>query len=175
MLGLPEDQQESVAHLVAVGTAVGREQEDYLFAYDRPDVVSAGVPGGGAVATAADLALFYQALMDDGLGLWDPTVLRDATSHVRCTFPDPMLGVPVNRTIGLVVAGDDGQHVRRYGSFGRGCSPRSFGHAGAHGQVAWADPATGLSFAYVTNGIDADIMREGFRAYILSTLASQLA
>ncbi|HWC39812.1 MAG TPA: hypothetical protein VG476_14840, partial [Acidimicrobiales bacterium] len=67
-----------------------------------------------------------------------------------------------------------GQHVKRYASFGRHCSPRSFGHAGAHGQVAWADPSTGLSFAYVTNGIDADMMREGFRAYIVSTLASQL-
>jgi CubicO group peptidase (beta-lactamase class C family) len=174
LLGLPAEEQRGMAQLVAVGAAVGREHEDYLFTYDRPDVVSAGVPGGGAVATAADIALFYQSLMDDRLGLWNPSVLEDATSNIRCTFPDPLLGVPVNRTIGLVVAGDDGQHAKRYASFGRQCSPRSFGHAGAHGQVAWADPATGLSFAYATNGIDADFRREGFRAYILSTLASQL-
>ncbi len=174
LLGLREDQQQGIAPLVAVGTAKGREHENYLFTYDRPDVVRAGVPGGGAVATAADIAVFYQALMDDRLGLWDPGVLADATSNIRCTFPDPMLGVPVNRTIGLVVAGDDGQHVRRYAAFGRQCSPWAFGHAGAHGQVAWADPETGLSFAYVTNGLDADVMREGFRAHIVSTLASQL-
>lgn len=174
LLGLAAGAQQDLAALVAVGEAVGREHENYLFTYDHPDVVSAGVPGGGGVATAADIAMFYQALMHDRPGLWDPQVLEDATSNVRCTFPDPMLGVPVNRTIGLVVAGDDGQHVRRYAAFGRRCSPRSFGHAGAHGQVAWADPETGLSFAYLTNGIDADLMREGFRAYIVSTLASQL-
>ena len=174
LLGLPVGEQHDLAHLEAVGAAVGREHENYLFTYDHPDVVSAGVPGGGAVATAADIAIFYQGLMDDRRGLWDPWVLRDATSNVRCTLPDPLLGVPVNRTIGLVVAGDDGQHVRRYAAFGRQCSPRAFGHAGAHGQVAWADPGTGVSFAYLTNGIDADLMREGFRAHIVSTLASQL-
>jgi hypothetical protein len=40
--------------------------------------------------------------------------------------------------------------------------------------VAWADPGTGISFAYLTNGIDGDWTREGFRSYILSTLASKL-
>jgi CubicO group peptidase (beta-lactamase class C family) len=137
-------------------------------------VVSAGVPGGGAVATAADIARFYQALLDDRLGLWDPAVLTDATSNVRCNLPEPMLGVPVNRTIGLVVAGDDGEHIRRYAAFGRRASPQAFGHAGAHGQIAWADPESGVSFAYLTNGIDADIMREGFRSHILSSLAAEL-
>jgi CubicO group peptidase (beta-lactamase class C family) len=174
LLGIAEDEQTGIAALSAVGEAVGREDENHLFNYDRPDVVAAGIPGGGAVATAADIATFYQALMNDRLGLWDPAVLDDATSNVRCVLPDPMLGVPVNRTLGLVVAGDDGQHVRRYAAFGRQCSPRAFGHAGAHGQVAWADPGTGISFAYLTNGIDADMMREGFRSYILSTLASEL-
>ena len=35
---------------------------------------------------------------------------------------------------------------------GRTVSPRTFGHNGAGGQIAWADPATGLSFCYFTNG-----------------------
>jgi hypothetical protein len=52
------------------------------------------------------------------------------------------MGVAVNRTLGLVVAGNDGQHELRYAILGRGCSPAAFGHAGAHAQVAWADPAT---------------------------------
>lgn len=174
LLGLAKEQQDGIAALQAVGDAVGREHEEPLLAYDQPEVMSAGVPGGGAVATAADIARFYQALLDDRLGLWDPAVLTDATSNVRCTLPEPMLGVPVNRTIGLVVAGDDGEHIRRYAAFGRRSSPRAFGHAGAHGQVAWADPESGVSFAYVTNGIDADIMREGFRSHILSSLAAEL-
>ena len=37
---------------------------------------------------------------------------------------------------------------------GRTVSPRAFGHNGAGGQVAWADPVSGLSFAFLTSGLD---------------------
>jgi CubicO group peptidase (beta-lactamase class C family) len=123
---------------------------------------------------AADLALFYQALLHNPEGLWDAAVLHDATTNVRCVLPDNLLQVPVNRTLGLVVAGDDGQHFMRYGSFGQANSPRAFGHAGAHMHVGWADPETGLSFAYCTNGIDADVMKEAVRGLRLSNLAAGL-
>jgi CubicO group peptidase (beta-lactamase class C family) len=122
--------------------------------------------------TAADLARFYQALLHDPGGLWDPDVLTDATANVRCRFAEVMFDVPVNRTIGLVVAGDDGKHALRYAGFGEACSPASFGHAGAHMQVAWADPATGLSFAYLTNGLDGNQLREGARGVRLASLAA---
>jgi len=88
---------------------------------------------------------------------------------VRNRFPDPLLGVPANRTLGLVQAGDDGKAVMR--GFGRTVSPRAFGHDGAAGQIAWADPGTGLSFAYVTNGIDANVLRQARRGVALSSLA----
>ena len=104
--------------------------------------------------------------------MWDPAVLSDATRNVRCTFTEPMFDVAVNRTIGLVVAGADGKHVLRYAGFGEACSPSSFGHAGAHMQIAWADPASGLSFAYLTNGLDGDQMREGARGVRLASLAA---
>jgi CubicO group peptidase (beta-lactamase class C family) len=124
---------------------------------------------------AADLALFYQGLLNNPGGLWDAAVLDDAKTNVRCTFPDNLLHVPVNRTLGLVLAGDDGQHFMRYGSFGVANSPRSIGHAGAHMQIGWADPETGISFAYCTNGIDADVMKEGARGVNLSGIAAALA
>ena len=124
--------------------------------------------------TAADLALFYQALLRNPGTLWRPDVLIDGTARIRCTFADPMLGVPVNRTIGLVLAGDDGQHALRYASFGEANSPGAFGHAGAHGQIGWADPATGVSFAYANSGLGPDLVRAGARAYILSTRAAAL-
>ena len=59
-----------------------------------------------------------------------------------------------------MLAGDDGKHMLRYAIFGADCSPGSFGHAGAHAQVGWADPATGISFVYLTNAVDSDMMRE---------------
>jgi CubicO group peptidase (beta-lactamase class C family) len=106
--------------------------------------------------------------------VWDAEVLRDATTHVRCNFEDPLMGAPVNRTLGLVLAGDDGKHMLRYAIFGADCSPGSFGHAGAHAQVGWADPASGISFAYLTNGVDTDMMREGIRSNALASLAASL-
>ena len=175
MLGLDRSSLPEVAPLTWVSDAQGAVGPgDPSFSWDEPGVIEAGVPGAGGVATAADVALFYQALLRDSAGVWDADVLADATQHIRCTFKDPLLGVPVNRTAGLVVAGDDGMQVMRYGAFAEGNSPRTFGHAGAHVQVAWADPETGISFAYLTNGLDTDTLREGVRGLRLSNIAARL-
>lgn len=170
-LGLAPSQQHDLALLVAVDAAA---QSDDGLRFNDPAVREAGGPGGGAFMTAAGLATFYQGLLHNPGDLWDEAVLRDATSNVRCTFDDPLLGVAVNRSLGLVLAGDDGNHEFRYAIFGQGCSPGAFGHAGAHGQVAWADPASGISFAYLSSAIDADPMRSGLRANRLATIAAGL-
>ena len=170
-LGIPDEQQHGLASLVPVDDAAA---SDVGMRLNDPEARAAGVPGGGAFMTAAELARFYQALLQDDQHLWDPDVLADATSNVRCTFDDPLMGVPVNRTLGLVVAGDDGLHVLRYAIFGEHCSPRAFGHAGAHAQVGWADPATGISFAYLNNAVTSDMLRAGIRANRLASIASAL-
>ncbi len=175
LLGVFADPSMEIAPLTWVGDAAGTTGSgDLSFEWDAPDILSAGAPGAGGVATAAEVALFYQALLHNPGGLWDAAVLEDATSQVRCTFPDPLLGVAVNRTIGLVVAGDDGLQVMRYGAFAERNSAGSFGHAGAHVQVAWADPETGVSFAYLTNGLDANTLKEGARGLRLSNLAASI-
>jgi CubicO group peptidase (beta-lactamase class C family) len=143
--------------------------EEVLLGFNDPANLALGVPGGGAVATAADLARFYQALLHDPGGLWDPDSLRVGTREIRNRFPNE-LGVPANRTLGLVVAGDDGQSAAR--GMGHTVSPSAFGHNGAGGQIAWADPATGLSFVYLTNGLDRNVLREWRRT---SGLASRAA
>ena len=170
LLGIPEDRQQGIAPLVRLDDP----PDELIMSLDTPEARAAGVPGGGAIMRAADLARFYQAVMRNPGGLWDATVLEDAKTNVRCALPDPLLQIPVNRTLGLVLAGDDGQHFMRYGSFGPTNSPRSIGHAGAHGHVGWADPETGLSFAYCTNGIDSDQLREALRGIRLSKLAASL-
>jgi CubicO group peptidase (beta-lactamase class C family) len=144
-----------------------------LLGFNDPAAREVGVPGGGGVMRACDLAVFHQHLLDDRPGVWHPDVLRDVTTNVRNRLPDPFTGVPANRTLGLVVAGDDGlAHLR---GFGRTCSPATVGHNGAAGQIAWADPATGLSFAYVTNGIDVNVVRQPRRGVALSSLAAVCA
>jgi CubicO group peptidase (beta-lactamase class C family) len=84
-----------------------------------------------------------------------------------------LLGVPANRSLGLVLAGDDGGSAQR--GLGHTVSPAAFGHNGAGGQVAWADPATGLSFAYLTNGLDRHVIRLWRRGSALSSLAGVCA
>lgn len=147
--------------------------DENLLTLNLPEARAAGIPGGGAVATAADLALFYQALLHNPGGLWDDALLRDATSRVRNNLPDPMLGVPASRGLGVIIAGDDGRANMR--GFGKTNSPAAFGHNGAAGQIAWADPATGLSFGYVTNGIDRHLVRQARRGVGLASRAAVCA
>ena len=170
VLGLQLHDQDDIAELVTIG-----DEEPLLGPeFNRSETRAAGVPGGGAFMTASDLARFYQGLLRNDGAIWDPDVLHDARTNIRCTLDDPLMGVPVNRTVGLVVAGDDGKHILRYAIFGQGCSPGAFGHAGAHGQVAWADPATGISFAYLTNGCAVDMMPAGIRGNRLASIAAAL-
>jgi CubicO group peptidase (beta-lactamase class C family) len=139
-----------------------------LLSYNRPDVQAVGVPGAGAISTAADIALFYQALLHDPLGIWKPDVLADVTSTVRNSLPDYM-GTPANRTRGLIVKGDDERSYMR--GMGRVVGPRTIGHNGAAGQIAWADPDTGVSFCFLTNGIDEHEIRQWRRGAALANRA----
>lgn len=166
----------AVQPLVVVGTSqqgppVPVAVDEHALQFNDPAVRAVGVPGAGAVAGAADIALFYQALLHNPGGLWDARVLADATSRVRFEHLDPFTKVPANRTLGLTVAGDDGKAAMR--EFGKACSPRAFGASGLGGQIAWADPATGISFCYLTNGLDADLVASYVRSSRLSTLAAR--
>ena len=71
------------------------------------------------------------------------------------------------------MAGDDGKELTR--GFGRGNSTRAFGAQGVGGQIAWADPATGLSFCYLTNGLDADVVGSFTRSAKIAGLAARAA
>ncbi|MBX7160103.1 MAG: beta-lactamase family protein [Acidimicrobiia bacterium] len=184
-LGLPADDQGDVAHLQIVGEAATPAELEAalgvsevpateitpqaLLLLGTPEVLTVGLPGGGGVATAADMAVYYQALLHDTGGLWEPHALAELTGVVRNELPDPVFGIPAMRTRGLMTAGTDGlSHMR---GFGRTVSPRAFGHDGAGGQIAWADPDTGISFCYLTNGLDQNVVREARRTTALASLA----
>ena len=188
-VGVPENQQGDVTELIAVGelptpdeleAAFGVRElpltevtEEALLGFNDPRVRALGVPGGGGISNAADLARFYQALLHNPKGVWDDELLTTVTTDVRNTFPDPMSGVPIRRTLGLCTAGDDGKGSWR--GFGKTGSPRRFGHNGAGGQIAWADPDSGLSFVYLTNGLDAHPIRQAKRGVALSSIAAEIA
>jgi CubicO group peptidase (beta-lactamase class C family) len=173
LVGEPPTAAEWEAVLGIPGFDVGEVTDEALVQLSRPEAVEAGVPGGGAISTANDLARFYQALLHNPGDLWDPAVLADAVGTVRNTFPDPQTGVPANRALSIVVAGDDGQAGMR--GFGHTVSPQAFGHGGAGGQIAWADPATGVSFVWLTNGLDRHHIRQWRRTAGIGSKAGAVA
>lgn len=147
--------------------------DDALLGFNDPQTRATGVPGGGGVTTAAGLALYYQGLLNNPGGLWDEDVLADGTGRIRVDLPDALVGLPSNRSLGLIIAGDDGKANMR--GFGHTTGPRTFGHGGAAGQIAWVDPDTGISFGYTTNGVDANSIRIARRGVALSSLAGACA
>ena len=189
-VGLPAEHNGRVAPCMYVGEALTSEDyarlglpeppvtevtEEAILNFNRPDVRAVGVPGGGGITTAADLALFYQGLLQGGAGertVWTGETLAMARTVRSGDLTDPLYGKPVHRALGVVIAGDDD---RNYRGFGHSNSELAFGHGGAGGQIAWADPATGISVGYCTNGHDRNPLRVGRRGVSVSNRAAVCA
>jgi CubicO group peptidase (beta-lactamase class C family) len=187
-VGLPEAENHRALPCSYVGDALTPEDyvkmgmpvppetevtEAAILAFNRPDIRAVGVPGGGGFATASALALFYQALLhggNDKARLWSESTLADVRRIRSGDFTDALFKKPANRALGLIISGDDS---RRFRGFGRTNSPSTFGHNGAGGQLAWADPETGLSLAYVTPGHDRNGIRQGSRGVAIGTIAAE--
>jgi CubicO group peptidase (beta-lactamase class C family) len=192
-IGLPRAEHGRVADLVWVGQnltpedykkmnlpppAVSEVTEDAIIGFNTPVVRESGVPGGGGIMTAAELALFYQGVLHnrpvaDGKPIWEPATLSEALRVRSGDYFDPIFKYKCNRALGVVVAGDDG--MANYRGFGKTNSPLAFGHGGAGGQIGWGDPATGISLGYCTNGFDRNEIRQGRRGVALSSMAAVCA
>jgi CubicO group peptidase (beta-lactamase class C family) len=188
-VGLPDDQNARVMPCTPVGTPLTANDyaqlglpappetevtEDAILNFNKPEVRAVGVPGGGGIMSAAALALFYQALLHGNLGgrqVWTKDTLASARRIRSGDLRDPLYRQLANRALGIIIAGDEDRHIR---GFGRGNSPESFGHNGAGGQLAWADPATSLSLAYVTSGHDRKAVRQARRGVAIGSLAAEL-
>ena len=171
-LGVSAGEQADITTLYSVGAPPSSDElekimgvamewpevsDEALLRFNEAETRALGVPGGGGIADAAAVALFYQGLLHNQKGLWNPDILADATGNIRVEFVDPATGVSANRGLGVVIAGDDGQAGRR--GMGKNVSATCFGQQGVGGQVAWADPETGISFCLLTNGLDANPIR----------------
>jgi len=190
-MGAPRSEHARIAELAYTGTALTPDDfrargwpvppetevtEEAVLRFNTPEFREVGVPGGGVVTGAAELALFYQALLaggktSDGRSVWSPETVAEARRVRTGDFVDPLFRKRANRGLGIIIAGDADRVFR---GFGRNNSEEAFGHNGAGGQIAWADPATGISFVYLTNGFDRDVIRQGRRGVALSSLAGDL-
>ncbi len=91
-----------------------------------------GHPWGGMFSTVADLALLLQVFLDGGLFAGRP-FLAPATVAAMVCDQNTAIGKPWGLGWGLATS-----PVWVY--CGDRVSPRTFGHSGATGTVAWADP-----------------------------------
>ena len=186
MLGIDPTQQDDIADIVTVGEPASAEEikaafgvdslpvtevtPEVILAFNRPESREVGVPGGGAVMRACDLALYYQALLHDQGEIWKPDVLADVTSERAQPDARALVGHPRQPQ----PRADPGRRRRLQPHPGPRAAPSppgAFGHNGAGGQLAWADPATGLSLGYTTNGYDLHVVREPRRGTAISSLA----
>jgi CubicO group peptidase (beta-lactamase class C family) len=120
---------------------------------DRAEYRQVEFPAGGAIGTARDIARAYAAFVADPpeLGL-TPATLEELTRFPASPARgrrDRILKVDTAFSLGF---------ARPFGDFSFGSSHRAFGHPGAGGSFAFADPDRGVAFAYVMN-------RLGFRLY----------
>jgi CubicO group peptidase (beta-lactamase class C family) len=113
-------------------------------AFNRRDVHAAEIPAANGIANAWSLARMYAATMApvDGVCL-----LSDDTREVARTTvtpdnePDACLIMPTTFGMGFMT----------HGPFTPYAGPGSYGHPGAGGSVAFAQPDRELAFAYVMN------------------------
>ena len=111
----------------------------------------AGVPGGGAYGTARGMAALYQMMLQggtlNGVRLVSPRTLAYAIQNYTADRVDEFMGIPMHRGLGPHLRGTT-IGIRGLGSLAK---PDSFGHGGVGTSYCWADPQSGLSFAYITN------------------------
>jgi CubicO group peptidase (beta-lactamase class C family) len=93
-----------------------------------------GAPWGGAHSTASDVARMLRMFLEP-----DGKVLKRETAA----------SMSRNQTAGLNEPWGIGWMIKP-GTFGKHCSARTFGHYGATGTIAWADPQTQLLCVFLT-------------------------
>jgi CubicO group peptidase (beta-lactamase class C family) len=109
---------------------------------NRADVLSANIPAGGTV-TARAVACMYAALLGevDGVRLISPGRLREV-STVAMSGVDEIFGFPTSWGLGYSI----GQFMSNAHE-----TPHVFGVGGVGGSHAYADTATGTTFALTKN------------------------
>jgi CubicO group peptidase (beta-lactamase class C family) len=139
---------------------------------NTPEAWVSGVPAFGGVASARGMAQFYQACLGlDELRVF-PSDVRGWMRNVVIDGPDLTLKTPTAFSCGFMHDPADpatGRKLRHL--FGSG----GFGHAGAGGSHAFADPAHGLSFGYAMNRMDLNVLPGVKTRNLISAVMKEVA
>lgn len=168
-IGLPESEHPRVATLVPGRPDIDPAEEEFYRAFNdtrsevrraflsprglhsvaemnQPRAWVAGLPGFGGIGSAAGLARFYGLL---ACGEILPESALAWARHRLVNGPDRILRLPTAFSCGFMLDPLDpaGHKLRQH----FGSSLDAFGHPGAGGSHAFADPTRRLGFAYVMN------------------------
>lgn len=180
VLPVPADRYDA---LVAAPVATDRTSDDqevdpwgpwYLA---NADVLAGGEPSHSIIGTAADMVMLFQHVHHSGR--WSAAVVAEATRpHVSMAAAGDKLYGGSDRVtdMGLFVNVSGAGPTPNTPATG---SPRTWGNAGAPCQLAFHDPETDISFAFLTNGYPLagyDHTRAGVNRQInLANLGNDLA
>jgi CubicO group peptidase (beta-lactamase class C family) len=126
---------------------------------NTPEARMASLPAFGGIGTASSLAKFYGMLAQggelDGRRYFQPETIALMSSPL-VSGPDLVLQTDTAFSAGFMMdpLATDGRKLRQ--SFGR--SLQAFGHPGAGGSHAFADPENGVAFAYVMNQMQPGVL-----------------
>lgn len=126
---------------------------------NKLEYLQAGIPSLGGISTASALAEFYSILAHDGLqnGVTViPKPVIDAARSLQSDGDDKTFMIPTAFTCGFMKDPLDSQGNKLRHRFGP--SMRAFGQPGAGGSHAFADPESGISFAYVMNQMEVGVL-----------------
>jgi CubicO group peptidase (beta-lactamase class C family) len=166
-VGLPDELERRVARLVPPASSLREALAPFgesmllarvfanpsgLFDYDEMwntrRLHACELPSSNGIGDARSLSRLYASLIGDGVdgvrSLQPDTVAAATVEQVR--GPDAVIGVETRFGLGFMLGK----------SFGLANPESCFGHAGAGGSLAFADPSTGLAFGYVMNDLRFD-------------------
>jgi CubicO group peptidase (beta-lactamase class C family) len=163
--------RELLAKLMGPETLMGRVFNgpnglfDYGEMWNRRALHAAEMPSSNGIGSARGLARFYAALIGevDGVRLLRPETVAAACA-VQSEGDDRVLHLPTRFGSGFMLPP----------MIGPDAGPRAFGHPGAGGSLALADPDQQLSFAYVMNQMGNAITADPRASNLLSAVYRSL-
>jgi CubicO group peptidase (beta-lactamase class C family) len=134
-------------------------------ATNRPEVWRASIPSFGGIGNARSLARFYERLTAGEFfrGPWHEALTRRASNG-----RDLVLQQPTAFSAGFMMDPLDAAGTKVRSTLGP--SLAAFGHPGAGGSLAFADPENRIGFAYVMNRMENGVLRESRPARLVQAL-----
>ena len=162
-IGLPESEDARTAELIAApgsseinippeglaAKALGLVAPRLAAGVNTREWRAAELPAANGHGNARALAVIYGALASGGAPLLSAEGVERAAAH-RVTAEDLVLDFEVRRALGFILSTPGGRYEW-------GPNPRTFGHSGAGGSLAFADPDRGIGFGYVMNQMSAGL------------------